>query len=186
MADSFDPYHKWLGIPPQDQPANHYRLLGIERLEDDADVISSAADQRMNFLRQFQNGERTVLAQQLLNEIAAARVCLLDVEKKEDYARNLKQEMGLALSESATPDTEQLAATTEFVPNEDAPEWPAEPVVGSLVDIEWAAESESTTNIKNQEPGVASRKTKMRFTSQIKTMLALPARYRGFATTNRY
>ena len=164
MADSFDPYHKWLGIPPQDQPANHYRLLGVERLEDDADVISSAADQRMNFLRQFQNGERTVLAQQLLNEIASARVCLLDVKKKEDYDRNLKQEMGFALSDTARSDNEALAATTEFVANEDAPEWPTKPVVGSLVDSEWAAESESSTNINNQEPDVASRKTKMRFT----------------------
>ena len=27
--DGFDPYRKWLGIPPQEQPPNHYRLLGI-------------------------------------------------------------------------------------------------------------------------------------------------------------
>mgnify|MGYP001446848472 CR=1 FL=1 len=41
MSD-FDPYHKWLGIPPHDQPADHYRLLGIERFENDVDVISLA------------------------------------------------------------------------------------------------------------------------------------------------
>ena len=73
MTKDFDPYHKWLGIPPRDQPADHYRLLGVERFEDDADVLSLAADQRMNFLRSFQNGERAKLSQQLLNEIAAAR-----------------------------------------------------------------------------------------------------------------
>ena len=28
----FDPYHRWLGIPPEEQPADHYRLLGIPRL----------------------------------------------------------------------------------------------------------------------------------------------------------
>ena len=28
-SEEFDPYRKWLGIPPQEQPPNHYRLLGI-------------------------------------------------------------------------------------------------------------------------------------------------------------
>ena len=27
-----DPYHVWLGIPPEEQPPNHYRLLGIASL----------------------------------------------------------------------------------------------------------------------------------------------------------
>ncbi len=39
----FDPYHKWLGIPAKDQPANHYRLLGLDLFEADAEVIESAA-----------------------------------------------------------------------------------------------------------------------------------------------
>ncbi len=42
--DSFDPYHKWLGIPKKEQPANHYRLLGITVFEPDLDVIEAAAD----------------------------------------------------------------------------------------------------------------------------------------------
>ena len=40
---AFDPYHKWLGIPPEQQPASHYRLLGIAEFESDADVIDTAA-----------------------------------------------------------------------------------------------------------------------------------------------
>ena len=32
MAANFDPYYKWLGIPPEEQPPNHYRLLGIQDL----------------------------------------------------------------------------------------------------------------------------------------------------------
>jgi hypothetical protein len=47
MSIAFDPYHKWLGIPVNEQPANHYRLLGIAKFEDDPDVIDAAADQRM-------------------------------------------------------------------------------------------------------------------------------------------
>ena len=28
MAEKFDPYHEWLGIPASEQPPDHYRLLG--------------------------------------------------------------------------------------------------------------------------------------------------------------
>ena len=31
--ENFDPYHKWLGISPKDQPPHHYRLLGIDLFE---------------------------------------------------------------------------------------------------------------------------------------------------------
>ena len=34
----FDPYHTWLGIPPEKQPPNHYTLLGIELFEDVPDT----------------------------------------------------------------------------------------------------------------------------------------------------
>ena len=33
MPEAFDPYYTWPGIPPKDQPPNHYRLLGVERFE---------------------------------------------------------------------------------------------------------------------------------------------------------
>ena len=44
MAESFDAYHEWLGIAPKDQPPNHYRLLGIDLYEANANVIDGAAD----------------------------------------------------------------------------------------------------------------------------------------------
>ena len=44
VQNDFDPYYKWLGIPPGEQPPNHYRLLGVSLFEPDADVID-AADQ---------------------------------------------------------------------------------------------------------------------------------------------
>ena len=53
---AFDPYHKWLGVPPHQQPPNLYRLLGISLFESDADVISYAADQRMALLRSIAAG----------------------------------------------------------------------------------------------------------------------------------
>lgn len=83
--EDLDPYRKWLGIPPADQPPDHYRLLGIGRFEDDPDTISNAADRQMTHLRTFQTGPHSALSQKLLNEIAAARLCLLDRAKKAGY-----------------------------------------------------------------------------------------------------
>lgn len=93
MDKSFDPYLKWLGIPPKDQPAHHYRLLGIETFESDPEVISNAADQRMAHLKNFAAGKRSAVSQQILNEIAAARVCLLNDSQREQYDVALRKKM---------------------------------------------------------------------------------------------
>jgi hypothetical protein len=101
MPGQFDPYHKWLGIPPEEQPPHHYRLLGIEAFETDADVISNSADQRMLHVRSFQNGPQRDVSQKLLNEIAAARVCLLSDPRRQDYDAQLRSR--LASKPSARP-----------------------------------------------------------------------------------
>ena len=91
MVEAFDPYHKWLGIPPEEQPPDHYRLLGLRRFEDDLDVIESAVDQRMAHLRTYQAGKHSALSQKLLNEVAAAKVCLLNPEKRAKYDASLEE-----------------------------------------------------------------------------------------------
>src|SRR6516164_8733961 len=90
MSDTFDPYFKWLGIPKFDQPPHAYRLLGIELFESDADVISNAADGRMAQIKSFQAGKFGAVSQTLINEIAAAKVCLLMPEKKTAYDQRLR------------------------------------------------------------------------------------------------
>ena len=70
---AFDPYHIWLGIPPEDHPPSHYRLLAIPELESNPDVIDAGAEQRTIYLRTFQTGDRALLAENLLNEVSAAR-----------------------------------------------------------------------------------------------------------------
>ncbi len=91
MAD-FDPYHKWLGIAPSEQPANHYRLLGLRQFEDDPDVIENAADQRMAHLRSLQNSKHATHSQKLLSEIATARGVLLHPQQRDAYNAKLKKE----------------------------------------------------------------------------------------------
>ena len=82
MSSAFDPYHKWLGISPREQPPNHYRLLAIDLYESDPEVIDSAANRQMSYLQELASGPNVRYAQKLLNEIAAARVCLLDDEQR--------------------------------------------------------------------------------------------------------
>jgi hypothetical protein len=93
MADEFNPYHVWLSIPPEEQPPNHYRLLGLPLFETSGDVIDSAADRQMAHLRTFQGGKHGDRTQRLLNEVAAARVCLLDVKKRAAYDGELRAKL---------------------------------------------------------------------------------------------
>ena len=99
---SFDPYHKWLGIPLGEQPPNHYRLLGVPLWEPDPEVIKAAAERRTFFLRTFQIGPQAELAEKLLNEVARARVTLLNVQQRVAYDQRLRE--SLRLSESVAPE----------------------------------------------------------------------------------
>jgi hypothetical protein len=94
MAESFDPYYTWLGIPPEEQPADHYRLLGVRRFEANEEVIINASDQRMSYIRTFQTGKRSKESQALLNELSAAQVCLLNADKKRAYDEGLRRKLG--------------------------------------------------------------------------------------------
>jgi hypothetical protein len=91
MTAAFDSYYKWLGIPPGEQPANLYRLLGIAVFENDPEVIESAAEQRMSYLRTLLDWPFGPQSQTLLNEVAAAKVCLLKAERKLDYDNALRE-----------------------------------------------------------------------------------------------
>jgi sulfatase modifying factor 1 len=91
MSD-FDPYHQWLGIPLQEQPAHHYRLLGITDFEADREVISAAAERQTIYLRTMQAGEHEVLVAQLLNEVSQARVTLLNAVQKAEYDEELRKQ----------------------------------------------------------------------------------------------
>jgi hypothetical protein len=105
VSEQFDAYYKWLGIPPEAQQSlNHYRLLGLTLFEPDADVIASAADKQMSHVRSFQSGPHSALSQKLLNEIAAARVCLLNAAKKEAYDAKLRAEVADAVPPPPPPD----------------------------------------------------------------------------------
>ncbi len=92
MSETFDPYLNWLGIRDSKRPPNHYRLLGIDLFESDPEIISVAADRQMAHVRKFQTGKHSAVSQRLLNEIAAAKLCLLNPAKKAEYDAGLRAE----------------------------------------------------------------------------------------------
>ncbi len=88
---AFNPYHEWLGIPEHQTPPTHYRLLGLENFESAPTAIANGADRAMAFVRTFQMGKHSADSQRLLNELAAARVCLLNADRKAAYDESLRQ-----------------------------------------------------------------------------------------------
>ncbi len=104
----FDPYHKWLGIAPKDQPPNHYRLLAIDLFESDPEVIDAGANRQMAYLQQRATGEHVTLSQKLLNEIAAARLCLLNPKQKAEYDSAVRE----AIAQTNSSDEENDALQT--------------------------------------------------------------------------
>ncbi|MDG2409345.1 MAG: hypothetical protein P8M53_10090, partial [Pirellulales bacterium] len=64
-----DPYYEWLGIAAEEQPPNHYRLLGINLFESNPQVIESAVNQRMSYLQQLSGDSQHVDdAQRIMGE----------------------------------------------------------------------------------------------------------------------
>jgi hypothetical protein len=103
MTEPLDPYYLWLGIPPDEQAANYYRLLGIRLFENNPEVIENAADRQMAHLRSFQLGQYADLSQTLLNEVAAAKVCLVQPQKKAAYDQKLRRRIAVDMGETAEP-----------------------------------------------------------------------------------
>ena len=90
MSGAFDAYHKWLGIPPREQPANYYRLLGLELFEEDLDAIECAADRLMKYVRDVATVEQRKYAREMLDELSIAKRCLLIAEQKQAYDAGLR------------------------------------------------------------------------------------------------
>ncbi|WP_417731884.1 hypothetical protein [Rosistilla oblonga] len=89
----FDSLQTWFGIPSQEQPANHYRLLGIELFESSVETIDAGFEQRMTYLHGCSTGEHAEQAEKLMNEVSAARLILLNPEKKASYDASLRRSL---------------------------------------------------------------------------------------------
>jgi pSer/pThr/pTyr-binding forkhead associated (FHA) protein len=92
--NQYDVYHQWLGIPPEEQPPSFYKLLGLAEFEHDPEVIRNAAERQALHVRRLARGEFTDIGQELLNEVAQAKLWLISPEKREEYDRSLREREG--------------------------------------------------------------------------------------------
>jgi hypothetical protein len=105
-------YFQILDLPDEKPPADHYALLGVERLSDDIERIKACAFERarraklyqLNLGLQAQESARTVL-----REVAIASGVLLDPSRKADYDRSLGRQ-DLPASAAAVPAGRKPAA----------------------------------------------------------------------------
>jgi hypothetical protein len=82
-------YRDWLKIPEGQLPPDHYALLGLPRFEGDAGKVQQATMARMKIIRP-RCLKYHELGTQLLNQVAAANVCLTDAAAKAAYDKTLK------------------------------------------------------------------------------------------------
>jgi hypothetical protein len=90
VSDSFNPFKEWLKTPGGTRPEHYYALLGLAPFESDRELIAQAADKLRSRVRRIRPGDHMTEWQELLDEIGAARECLLDAEAKAAYDAELR------------------------------------------------------------------------------------------------
>ncbi|MDP6636568.1 MAG: hypothetical protein QGG42_16845 [Phycisphaerae bacterium] len=93
-----DYYTEWLGAPPGDRPPNHYVLLGLDVFCRDLQAIETATRRQLACLDKFTlqpDRETRDLVQNMMNEVARARVDLANPERRAEYDRGLARELGV-------------------------------------------------------------------------------------------
>lgn len=102
----------WLGLPPGTWPPDHYRLLGLDAGEDNAELIEQRVHERLDTVRCYQM-MHPEQATEAMNRLAQAFVCLTEPSSKKSYDAQL----GIAAP----------AARAALPPVADAPGSPAQP-----------------------------------------------------------
>ncbi|HEY2883555.1 MAG TPA: serine/threonine-protein kinase, partial [Pirellulales bacterium] len=121
MASAFDPLDQWLGIPPAQQPPNHYRLLALE-LYADSHSIRQAVEKRTSQLTAIDAGQHADSRQSLIEQISAAGAELLDIDKKAIYDSALRLQLNTA--EAPLPDVAAAPNTSASAAANVSPEAP--------------------------------------------------------------
>jgi hypothetical protein len=146
----FDPYKTWLGIPADRRPPTYYDLLGLAPYESDPTTIDRAALRRMGKVRQYQLGPQSDLGQEVLAELARARLILMDPDRRADYDAKLRARGESRPGPSAAPEKVRSGDASQHRSglHEDAPD-----VLASLVITERANDGPlSPHSVSNKGP----------------------------------
>jgi hypothetical protein len=107
----------WLGLPPGTWPPDHYRLLGLQLGEENAEVIERHVHDRLDTVRCYQI-THPELATEAMNRLAQAFVCLTDLSSKKTY------DVQLGIVAAARPPADKTPAPTPTpLPQADPIEW---------------------------------------------------------------
>lgn len=87
----------WLGLPPETWPPDHYRLLGLQPGEDNAELIEQRVHERLDTVRCYQISHPEQ-ATEAMNRLAQAFVCLTEPSSKKSY----DVQLGIAVAEPAS------------------------------------------------------------------------------------
>ena len=100
-APQVDFYARLLDIPAGRRPPNHYELLGVPLFTPDFAAIETAVQRRMEHLDQFALHPDSVIrkcTQEMLTEVAQARVCLAEPAARQKYDQELAAALGLNMA----------------------------------------------------------------------------------------
>ncbi|RMG02724.1 MAG: hypothetical protein D6741_03275, partial [Planctomycetota bacterium] len=130
MSDSFNPYHEWLNRPPNFEPEDHYSLLGIPQFTDDLETIRHTADVLLAAVRRIRPGAHLKEWAQLLDDLEAAKKCLMDPDAKAEYDASLRSRGSMpSVADKPTKRSEPSQAQFDYKPK--AALGPAEPATPS-------------------------------------------------------
>ena len=104
MAADF--YTEWLEVPAGPRPPDYYALLGVNVFCCDLDVIEQAARRQLTRLDEFAlypDRDTRDAVQDMMNEVARARVDLVNPKRRLAYDQKLARQLGLAVPAEPAP-----------------------------------------------------------------------------------
>lgn len=90
MQDTFNPYREWLGIAEGRPAQDYYELLGLDVGESDTALIAHRADVLTANIRKIRPGPHLAAWREILDNLIAAKACLLDAGAKAAYDAQLR------------------------------------------------------------------------------------------------
>jgi hypothetical protein len=91
MTEPLNPYHQWLDLPLELSSPSYYQMLRLTEGESSGNRIAEAADRAIAQVRAFKPGPHAREWSRLIDELKAAKQCLLDPTIKAEYDRCLAQ-----------------------------------------------------------------------------------------------
>ncbi len=85
-------------------------------------MIDAAADKQLAFLHDLANGEYAEMAEQVSNQVSAARLCLLDNDKKKAYDDVLRTRLNPTSASSVSPTIDPAYVVPKSSTSNDIPE----------------------------------------------------------------